>query len=162
MSTPPGYSRVQIVLHWIVALLIAQQFLFKDAISNAWDAARAGMETSFDPLVAAHIVGGALVMVFALWRLMIKARRGAPAAAGDSAVQRALARVTHAGFYLLMILMPASGAAAWFGGVEAAASVHSLLKVVLLALVALHVVGALYHHFVLKDGLLHRMRRAET
>ena len=162
MSTPSGYSRVQIMLHWIVALLIAQQFLFKDAISNAWDAARAGTETSFDPLVAAHIVGGALVMVFALWRLTIKARRGAPAAVGDSAVQRALARVTHAGFYLLMILMPASGAAAWFGGVEAAASVHSLLKVVLLALVALHVVGALYHHFVLKDGLLHRMRRAET
>ena len=37
MSTPSGYSRVQIVLHWVVVLLIAQQYLFKDAISNAWD-----------------------------------------------------------------------------------------------------------------------------
>ena len=36
-----------------------------------------------------------------------------------------------------------------------------MLKIVLLVLVALHVVGALYHHFVLKDGLINRMRRAE-
>jgi len=32
---------------------------------------------------------------------------------------------------------------------------------VLLALVALHVVGALYHQFVLRDGTLARMRRAQ-
>jgi cytochrome b561 len=33
--------------------------------------------------------------------------------------------------------------------------------VILLALVALHVVGALYHQFVLKTNLLARMKRAE-
>ena len=100
-------------------------------------------------------------MLFALWRLSIRARRGAPAMVGDSAAQRALAKVAHVGLYALMILMPLSGSMAWFGGVDLAAQGHNVLKIVLLALVALHVLGALYHQFVLKDGLINRMRRAE-
>jgi cytochrome b561 len=36
-----------------------------------------------------------------------------------------------------------------------------VLKIALLVLVALHVVGALYHQFVLRDGTLARMRRTQ-
>ena len=161
MTAPRGYSRLQIALHWGAALLIVQQYLFKDAIAAAWEAAIAGTEAAFNPLVAAHVAGGALVLVFALWRLSLRARRGAAAPVGESAALRVLARAAHVGLYALMILMPVSGAAAWFGGIEAAAQGHNILKVALLALVALHVLGALYHHFVLKDGLIDRMRRAE-
>lgn len=35
MPAPKGYSHLQIALHWIAALLIVQQFVFKDAISAA-------------------------------------------------------------------------------------------------------------------------------
>ena len=161
MPSPKGYTRLQIALHWGAALLIVQQYLFKDAIAAAWDAAAKGVEIAFNPLVLAHVAGGALVMLFALWRLSIKARRGVPAMVGDSAAQRALAKAAHVGLYALMILMPLSGSMAWFGGVDLAAQGHNVLKILLLALVALHVVGALYHHFVLKDGLINRMRRAE-
>lgn len=161
MTAPKGYTRLQIALHWIAALLILQQYLFKDAISTAWDAVTKGMESAFNPLVLAHVAGGALVLVFALWRLSIKAGRGTPEMVGDSPLQRALAKATHLGLYALMILMPVSGSVAWFGGVTVAAQGHNVLKVVLLALVALHVVGAVYHQFVLKDGLMNRMRRAE-
>jgi cytochrome b561 len=160
MAAPAGYSRLQIALHWIAAVLIVLQFVLHDSISAAWDAIGKGIETAFDPLVMAHVVGGMLVLLLAFWRLSIKARRGAPAIPGDSAVQRAVARLTHVGLMALMVLMPVSGAAAWFGGVEAAAEGHEALKVVLMALVALHVAGALYHQFVLKDGVLDRMRRA--
>ncbi|MEZ5753217.1 MAG: cytochrome b/b6 domain-containing protein [Paracoccaceae bacterium] len=118
-------------------------------------------EIAFNPLVLAHVAGGALVMLLALWRLSIRARRGAPAMVGDIAAQRALAKAAHVGLYALMILMPLSGSMAWFGGVDLAAQGHNVLKIALLALVALHVVGALYHHFVQKDGLINRMRRAE-
>jgi cytochrome b561 len=161
MTIPKGYTRLQIALHWIAALLIVQQYLFKDAISAAWEATTKGLESAFNPLVLAHVAGGALVMLFALWRLSIKARRGAPAMVGDSAMQRALAKLVHVGLYALMILMPVSGSVAWFGGVEVAAQGHNILKIALLAFVALHVVGALYHQFVLKDRLINRMRRAE-
>ena len=162
MSTPKGYTRLQIVLHWIAALLVVQQYVFKDSIAAAWDTTRKGLETSFDPLVLAHVTGGTIVLLFAFWRLSIKARLGAPVVVGNSAVQRSLARATHFGLYASMILMPLSGSLAWFAGVDLAAQGHNLLKVALLALVVLHVVGSLYHHFVLKDGLINRMRRAEV
>lgn len=161
MTDPKGYSRLQIALHWLAALLIVHQYLFKDAISAARDAAVKGMESAFNPLVLAHLAGGALVLVFALWRPSIRAGRGAPETLGDSAVQRALAKATHLGLYAVMILMPISGSVAWFGGVQAAAQGHNVMEVALLALVALHVVGAIYHHFLLKHGLINRMRRAE-
>jgi cytochrome b561 len=161
MTAPTGYTRVQIALHWIAALLILQQYVFKDAMSAAWEAFGDGLETAFDPLVLAHVAGGALILVFALWRLSIRARRGAPVIVGESGLQRALAKGTHVGLYALMILMPVSGSVAWFGGVDAAAQGHNILKVALLALIALHVAGALWHQFVLKDGLLMRMRRAQ-
>lgn len=161
MPTPKGYTRLQIALHWLVALLIVQQYLFNDAIASAWDATLEGRETAFDPLALAHVAGGALVLLLALWRLSIKARRGEPVVVGASAAQHALARSTHLGLYALVILMPLSGSLAWFAGVDLAAQGHNLLKIALLALVALHVAGALYHHFVLKDGLINRMRHAE-
>lgn len=52
-------------------------------------------------------------------------------------------------------------AAAWFGGANAAAQGHNVMKVMLLAPVALHVVGVLCLQFVLRDGTPVRMRRAE-
>jgi cytochrome b561 len=160
-TAPTGYSRLQITLHWIVFALIAQQYIFKDAMSAAWDRFTDGQEVGFDPLVLAHVAGGALVLIFALWRLTLRARRGVPPAIEASRVQGILAKLTHVGLYALMILMPVSGSVAWFGGVEAAAQGHNVIKIILLALVALHVAGALYHQFILRDGTLARMRRAE-
>ena len=160
-KAPTGYSRLQITLHWLVFALIAKQYLFKNAISAAWDRITDGVETGFDPLVLAHVAGGALVMIFALWRLALRGRRGVPPAIEATKLQGILAKLTHIGLYALMILMPLSGSVAWFGDVEAAAQGHNVMKVILLALVALHVVGALYHQFVLRDGTLARMRRAQ-
>lgn len=159
MPASAGYSRLQIALHWVVALLILQQFVFHDAISAAWRAMGRGLAVAFDPMVMAHVAGGALILLAALWRLSIRARRGAPPAEGDSALQRLVAKLTHLGLYVLMILMPVSGAVAWFGGVKAAAEGHEVMKVLLLALIVLHVVGALYHQFILRDGVMNRMRR---
>ena len=70
------------------------------------------------------------------------------------------AHATHGILYLALLLSPLSGAAAWFGQVEMAANAHVALKFVLLAFVALHVAGALYHQFILKNGLIKRMMRA--
>jgi cytochrome b561 len=160
-TAPTGYSRVQIALHWLALVLIAQQYIFKDAMSAAWDRVTEGLEAGFNPLVIAHVAGGALVFIFALWRLTLRTRRGVPPAIEANKVQGILAKTTHVGLYAVMILMPLSGASAWFGGVEAAAQVHNILKFVLLALIALHVVGALYHQFILRDGTLARMHRAQ-
>ncbi len=82
-TAPAGYSSLQIALNWVVFALIAQQYVFKDVMSAAWDLVTEGLES------------------------------------------------------------------------------HNVMKILLLALVALHVVAAQYHQFVLRDGTLARMRSAQ-
>jgi cytochrome b561 len=86
---------------------------------------------------------------------------GAPAIEGGGAVQRVLSNVTHLGLFAVMILLPISGWVVWFGGIETAAQGRNILEMALLALMALYVVGALHRQFVLKVGLMDRMRHAE-
>lgn len=160
VTNPVGYSRLHITLHWVVFVLIVQQFLFNGAIVGAYEAMGQGQIPAPDPLVAAHVLGGMAVMVMAGWRLVLRARNGVPTEAGENAFLRLVARLTHWGLYALMVLLPVSGALAWFGGAEGAANAHGALRFLLLLLIVLHVAGALYHQFIVKDGVLNRMRRA--
>ena len=157
---PTGYTRIQIILHWLIFVLIAAQFLFAEGMERAWRAVERGSEVTVDGLVLQHIVTGLLVLALVLWRVAIKLRRGAPALPEDEpAILKITARVTHLVLYLLVILVPVSGAVAWFGGVENAADGHELLKTVLLIVVALHFAGALFQRFVLKSDVMTRMMR---
>jgi cytochrome b561 len=160
MPNPTGYTRPQIWLHWIVALLIVLQFVFSDTISSAWRAIARGQDFVFTPFIAQHVIGGMLIFALVVWRIVLRFRHGAPPPpAEESAVLKLVAKGTHGLLYLLMIGLPLSGSAAWFGGVEAAALGHGVMKTGLLLLVVLHVVGALYHQFVLKNNLMERMKR---
>ena len=159
-SAPTGFSAGQIRLHWIVVVLIALQYVLHDSISEAWRAVRRGEEVAFDPMVASHVFGGILVLLLVIWRLAIRARRGAPPPPeNEPAILKLAAAGTHLGLYALMVLMPVSGMAAWFGRVDIAGEAHEAMRIVLLALIALHVAGAFYHHFVLKTDVLVRMRK---
>ena len=160
MPVPKGYSARQIRLHWIVTVLIVLQFVLHEPIAEAWELIEDGQTPAFNWLIPAHVIGGVLVLIFALWRLVLRQSRGVPPTpqVGSAALERA-AHLGHLGLYGLMILMPLSGLAAWFGGIDAAAEAHEVMKVVLMALVGLHVLAALWHQFWLKDGLLLRMKR---
>ena len=160
MPAPKGYSARQIRLHWIVTLLIILQFVLHDSMSEAWDKLQEGQTPGFNWLVLSHVIGGGLVLIFAIWRLVLRQTRGVPPAPETGpAPLRLAAHLGHLALYALMILMPLSGMAAWFGGITTAADVHGVLKIALLALVAVHVVAALWHQFWLKDRLMLRMKR---
>jgi cytochrome b561 len=162
MKNPSSYSRTQIWLHWIVAGLIAGQYLFKDAISKAYDAFVNGTQVAFDPLVLAHVAGGTLILGLMVWRLALRTTRGVPQPPKEEArALKFLAHVAHWSFYAVVAAMALSGLAAWFGEIETAAGVHSILKIALLALIALHVIAALFHQFVLKTNILRRMSRSQ-
>ena len=161
MPTPAGYSRTQISLHWLIAALILFQLVFGEEIGSAFDAMLESGVASYDLAAITHILAGVGVLLFAVWRLALRFGRGVPAApTGESAVQALLAKATHGILYVLMLAVPAVGLFAWFGGSEEAGDLHSLAKPAFIILVALHVLGALYHQFILKDGLLLRMKRA--
>lgn len=160
MASPTGYSRTQIVLHWVIALLILLQFLFRDNIETVWEAVQKGeMEGGgFHP----HALVGTITLLLVIWRLALRRRRGAPdLPPGGSALQDFVAIWTHRILYVLLFLIPLSGMAAWGGGVVAAASIHGPMFFLALLLIVLHIAGAIYHQYVLKDGLIRRMMKSE-
>ncbi|MBL4928572.1 cytochrome b [Fuscibacter oryzae] len=159
--TSKGYSSTQIALHWVVVILFAAQFLFSDSMSEAWDAYEEGGTTVAGSGIWVHIIPGVLILIAALWRLALRLSHGVPAAPEGPAWQRLAGEVVHWALYAVMIALPLSGMAAWFGGIEDAGDVHQLFKMAAIALVVLHVVAALYHQYVVKDGLIRRMMRAE-
>ncbi len=160
MTPPTGYSRTQIGLHWIIGALIVFQLIFGESIGEAWDASMEGGVPNMTLLVWAHIVVGVSVLLLALWRVAVRMGRGAPAEAeAGTMLTKLAAKGTHLALYLLMLAVPATGLVAWYGGIEVAGEVHSWAKPVLIVLIVLHVVGALWHQFVIKDNLVARMVR---
>lgn len=161
MASPKGYSRIQIGLHWGIALLILFQLLFHDGMEDAWDAFQEGMPVEGNAATI-HATVGAVVLVLALIRIVIRVRRGAPDLPPDgNPLQDLAAKATHLALYALIVLVPISGMAAWGGEIVPAAGVHGLLFSGLMILILLHIAAALYHQFYLKDGLIRRMMRSE-
>lgn len=157
-----GYSSAQIALHWVVALLILAQFVFAEGMEEAWDAFEDSGTKEMTTGALIHVLIGVAVLLFALWRLSLRFSRGVPGPAeGEGAVQTLVAKVTHVALYLLMIGVPLGGAAAWFLGIELAAEAHVVGKSALMLLVILHILGAIHNQFILKNGLIGRMMRAE-
>lgn len=160
MSTAPAYSRTQIMLHWSIVVLIGASYLSSDAMKDAWRAFEKGLD-AYGTVAFLHVAGGVAILALALLRLVIRWQRGAPAEpAGTSPLMALAARLTHLGLHAAIVLVPAAGLLAWYGGIEAMGEVHEILFNLMLALVALHVAAAAYHQWVLRDGLLLRMWRA--
>lgn len=158
---PKGSSRAQILLHWAVAALIIFQILTHETMAQAWEVVEDGGVPVVSAMVWAHINAGIAVLLLALWRIGLRLGRGAPDVPPGPALVQWAGKVTHLALYGLMVLLPVSGMVAWFGGVEAAAEGHEVMKNLLLLLILLHVAGALYHQFLVRDGLMARMRKPQ-
>lgn len=166
------YSPVSLTLHWLIAALVVAQIVLITA-HEAADGA--------DPYIGWHKSVGLLILVLTLARLAWRAFNPAiPLPADMKRWEKLLARATHVLFYVVLLVMPLTGWLAssaggreipWFGlfnwpllpvggGREAAGGfmdVHELVVKGLYVLIALHVIGALKHHFVDRDNVLHRM-----
>lgn len=157
----PGYSLSQRFLHWAIALLIFFNLLFPDGM-NIWHRLiRRGQVPTPEQISSAniHAYVGIAILLLAIVRLGLRFFKGVPAeAAEEPAIFRLAARLAHAGLYILIFAMPLTGIAAYYFGIDPAGSFHAdVLKIVLWALIAAHVAGALVHHFYWKSNVLRRM-----
>ncbi len=175
MSEPRNrYSAVSLTFHWGIAALLAVQI-------GLYFAGEAAEGSGGRDLIAMHKALGITILVLTLARLGWRfANPPIPLPAGMPGWQKAMARVTQGGFYLLLIGMPLGGWAAssaagrdisWFGlfnvpllplpaDRELAGrfmDMHELGALALYLLLFLHIAGALKHHFIDHDNVLHRM-----
>lgn len=162
MKEATGYSRTQIALHWISALLVIAVFVTHEAMIAAAKAVDDGAWAGYDAPMLIHVAGGVTVFVFALWRLGLLSRRGAPSLPSEEPLPLRLGAVAvKLALYVIVLVMPVSGVLSWFGGVGAAGQVHAAMEPAILAAVALHVLGALYQQLWLKSAVFMRMLSPE-
>jgi cytochrome b561 len=170
----PRYGGVAQGLHWLVAALVVTMF------GLGWYMSGLPLGQQKFDLYQLHKSLGLTIFTLVLVRLAWRLRHPPPPLpAGLPAWERAAARVTHALFYLLLLVQPLIGflqsnaanfpVVAWgilplpalIGSDEALGEtlilVHENVSRVLLGLIVLHVAAALRHHFLLKDDVLRRM-----
>lgn len=157
MKTTTGYSGLQIGLHWLIAILILVAWFTGEGAEEALEAVEEGGTAGFVP----HVAVGLSILALVLVRVLVRLGRGAPAAPGAPGSLSVLAADWgHRLIYLLMIAVPLGGISVFFLGLDVG-DVHGLAANVLMLVVLGHALMALYHQYVLKDGLLRRMMKAE-
>ena len=169
------YTPVAKSLHWLMALLILGLLALGTYMS----------ELPLSPqkleLYAWHKWTGVTVFLLVWLRLAWRVAHRPPGLpASLSPRMRLVAHAGHAALYVLMVLIPLSGwlmssakgfQTVWFGVLpipdligkdrllgEILQQVHEALSSLLMLTLAGHVAAALWHHFVLKDDTLRRMR----
>ncbi len=157
MKVTTGYSGLQIALHWVVAILILVAWLSAEGAEEAMEAVEDGGAVGFVP----HVAFGLAILALVVVRILVRLSRGAPAAPGEpGSLAVKAADWGHRLIYLLMIAVPLGGASVFFLGLDVG-DVHGLAANVLMLVVLGHALMALYHQYILKDGLLRRMMKAE-
>jgi cytochrome b561 len=157
-----GYSARQIGLHWIVFVLVAFQYFTGGDMTHLFRAAHGGRPTDVGSIWApVHIAAGLAILAAMLWRVMLRRTVGAPPAAKQHPALQTLAAAVHAGIYIDLIGAALVGLVAYFWLPELAGLHRLMVRPILFVLVALHVVGALWHWIVVRDDVMARMLRPE-
>lgn len=170
----PIYTAPAKLFHWLTVLLLVIQYAI------GWLMPDVHRDTQPVGLISWHLSIGALIVLLVLMRLLWRWTHPTPPEPQMlSPLLQGIARTTHWLLYLLLVAFPLMGwanasARGWpvslFGVLplpplsakgsplgHAFGDLHKATVWVLIAVVALHVAGALYHHFILKDDTLRRM-----
>ena len=174
MNTTP-YTPVAKGLHWLMAVLILGLLALGIYMSDL------PLSPQKLTLYSWHKWAGVSVFLLVWLRLAWRVTHRPPALPESMApLMRLAAHAGHALLYVLMIAIPLSGwlmssakgfQTVWFGVLpipdlvgrdkalgDLLQQVHKLLNLLLMLTLAGHVAAALWHHFVLKDDTLRRMR----
>lgn len=172
-DTRQGYGSLSILLHWLGAALVVALFVLGQRIE--------GLPRGPEMLAARNLhvgVGVAAFLILAAriaWRLANPVAHGA---AAPTALDRFAAFVQHAMLAVIALLIVTGPLSIWAGGRaidvfglfalpsplpkiewlhEATETVHGVGSKLILALVAVHVLGALKHAVIDRDSVVRRM-----
>lgn len=173
-NTRERYGLIAQAFHWVIVVLVIAQFVLGFTAH--------GLPISLERLVllARHKSIGITIFVLVVLRLAWRLySRPPPLPPAPHPLFDTAARVSHGLLYALLLAMPPVGwlyssashlTVAWFGLfplpnligpdkklAQALLLTHESMAWLLLATVTLHVLAALWHHFLLKDAVLLRM-----
>ena len=173
-STRPRYGAVAQVFHWATAILVVAAFVYGPGGSEQ---RVYSLAKDFDRQL--HETLGKGVLAVALIRVAWRAFDAAPNHPPMPPWIRLSSKVVHAMIYILLLAVPLTAiSGAWLEGHpltflgnvrigplltdahdvgSAIASIHTWLGDTLLWVAGVHATAALYHHFVLRDGVLRSM-----
>ncbi len=175
------YSTVAIGFHWLIALMIIGNLIGGLTMDYWLDNPDPAMKQIGFQIIQIHKSIGLTVLALSLLRLGWRLAHPVPAMPSHmTGTERLLARVTHWGFYALMLLLPLSGWAMastgklifpilYFGTFEVPhlpldkslgglfRESHEILGYVAIATIVLHVAAAMKHHYLDRDDVLARM-----
>ncbi|WP_438391471.1 cytochrome b [Caballeronia sp. DA-9] len=167
------YTHTQIILHWLIALAIIAML----GIGLYMVGLPKGLSFKSN-LINFHKSLGMTVFLLVLIRIVVRLVKGRPPLPPMQAWQRAAAGMTQGLLYVAMIGMPLTGYlgssfnkfGTRFWGIALPMwgwddpglrkiffTIHEVCAWVLIALIALHVAGALKHQLIDRDGLMSRM-----
>ncbi|WP_296712266.1 cytochrome b/b6 domain-containing protein [Rhodoblastus sp.] len=172
MTTSERYDSVAIALHWSIAALIGLAFVIGLTVDDF-------PKEMTGAVINVHALLGLTVLLLSLFRLVWRLGHPAPdLPATMPPLARNVAKITHAGLYLLMVVVPIIGIPTllWRGrgldfGLFQIASpfartpeifrplteVHEIASFALIGLAAAHILAALYHQYIRRDAILTRM-----
>ncbi|HET9864706.1 MAG TPA: cytochrome b [Steroidobacteraceae bacterium] len=173
-NTTQSWGSVAKLLHWLIVLLIINQWV----IAMRADSLPIGIAKL--QALAWHKSFGITILMLAVVRLVWRWTNPVPdLSAGTRPWERVLARISHLLLYALIFAMPLTGwlmssaknfPVSWFRLFQLPDLVapdetlyqrmhdlHHLLFKVLVVVAALHVAGALKHHFIDRNDVLKRM-----
>ncbi len=169
-----SYNGIAKAFHWLVVAMLIVQYSVALLLGSILP------KSAEDSLSSWHFSMGSSILVVMLARLAWRLTHTPPPPPKDlSPGLRRLSRATHWAFYGVFIVLPFLGWAAASGdgarvslaGLiplpllvpkddpfgKAMATVHPIIAISMLAVIALHVAGALYHALIKRDGVIQRM-----
>lgn len=176
VSPRPRYAPSRRALHWGIGIVLVLAFVFIEGRENF---ARGTPERA--AMMQAHFWAGIAILALMLPRLLLAFSRPAPAVSPPLPAWQALpAKGLHLLLYAMLVAQPVLGLlTAWTDGKQILLPFTSMVLPALIApsetlahqfedlheligsafywVVGLHVLAALYHHFVRRDDTLRRM-----
>jgi cytochrome b561 len=172
MSEMKRYSTMMVLLHWVLAIFILGAIFVGAFILDEMESTNPQKIT----LLQIHMFVGVSILLLTVFRLIVRMRTQQPLpASSHNKLIDMIAKGMHHLLYLLTLLTALAGVAlAYSADLSAivfkhtgalpkdfedysAHEIHGIFAQLLLLTIALHVAAALYHQFILKDGLLSRM-----
>lgn len=155
-----GFSKYQVIVHWLVACFILFQIATGSTMSNDFLALKDG-KISIEEVHKNswyHFFFGLTIFLLMVIRFILRIILGVPKPTKQSSsLTIILAKIIHWLFYLVLFIVPISGFVAWNTSNLLIGNLHSASVNALYVLVLIHLIAIVYHQIFLEDNLIDRM-----